>query len=78
MFWDAVADLDGDGIDELWFPMARGNGTMTVVGGTAALDRVLTLDATNTGTATAVNLIARNAYVPNLFPRTSTATGAVS
>jgi hypothetical protein len=68
VFWDAVADLDGDGVDETWFPSAEGDGAMRVFAGTPAGDRVLSLGATNRGAWGAAVGLARHAYVPNLFP----------
>ena len=68
IFWDAVEDLDGDGIDEVWFPLARGDGPMRVMGGTPAGDRVLSVTANNLGASSDALLLARHAYVPNLFP----------
>ncbi len=68
VFWDGVADLDGDGIDECWYPLARGDGPLRVHGGTAASERLLDLTARNTASSNDVLLLARHAYVPNIFP----------
>ena len=68
VFWDAVADLDGDGLDELWFPAGEGDGAMRVLGGTPAGDRTLSLAATNRASTSGVQGLMRTAYVPNLFP----------
>ena len=68
VFWDAIADLDGDGVDETWFPDAGGDGPIRVLGGVPAGDRVLSLGAKNRATSSAVHGVLRTAYVPNLFP----------
>ncbi len=68
VFWDGVADLDGDGIDECWYPLAAGDGAIRVHGGTPAADRTLTLTPRNTAVSDREHLLARHAYVPNLFP----------
>ncbi len=66
VFWDAVADLDRDGRDEIWFPLAKGNGAIRVFGGTAKQDRTLTLEPNNLASYSAEYLLVRTAYVPNL------------
>ena len=66
--WDGHADLDGDGREECWVPLAEGRGTMHVFGGTPAADRTLDLAATNRGTAGDAHTWSRYAYVPNLLP----------
>ena len=68
VFWDGVADLDGDGLDEIWFPCAEGDGPMRIRAGTPAGDRVLSITATNQGASSGLRLLERHAYVPNLFP----------
>lgn len=68
VFWDALADLDGDGIDEMWYPDASGDGAMRILGGTPAGDRVLSIHATNRASTGLVHGLLRTAYVPNLFP----------
>lgn len=68
IFWDGVADLDGDGIDECWYPLAEGDGALRLLGGTPKTDRTLTLTAKNRGASTEIHRLARYAYVPNLFP----------
>ncbi len=66
VFWDAIADLDGDGRDEIWFPLAKGNGAMRVFAGTPERDRTLTLEPNNQASFSAEYLLVRTAYVPNL------------
>ncbi len=68
VFWDAIADLDGDGLDETWFPDGHGDGAMRVLGGTPAGDRMLSIGATNRASTSHVVGMGRTAYVPNLFP----------
>jgi len=68
VFWDGVADLDGDGRDECWFPLARGDGRLRILGGTPRTDRILALSARNQAASSHIHLLARYAYVPNLFP----------
>jgi hypothetical protein len=68
VFWDAHADLDGDGVEEVWYPLAEGNGPIRVLGGTAAGDRTLDLECRNTASSTPEHLLVRTAEVPNLFP----------
>jgi hypothetical protein len=68
VFWDGVADLDGDGIDEMWCPLARGDGPLMVFAGRPAADRVLALSAANRGSSDELGLLGRSAKVPNLFP----------
>ncbi len=68
VFWDGVADLDGDGIDECWYPQATGAGAIRVFGGTPAGDRILDLTAKSRASSSGVHLMARHVYVPNLFP----------
>ena len=68
VFWDAVADLDGDGIDETWFPDGRGDGDIRVFGGTPAGDRTLSIASKNRASNDAVHGLMRTSYVPNLFP----------
>lgn len=67
-WWDGVADLDGDGRDELWFPAADGNGAITLLGGTPAGDRRLSIETKNLGSTSDEQLLVRNAYVPRLVP----------
>jgi len=67
IFWDGVADLDGDGIDECWYPLATGDGPLRIHGGTPATARLLDLTAKSTAASNAVQLLARHAYVPNVF-----------
>jgi hypothetical protein len=64
--WDGVADLDGDGKDECWFPTPEDGGSMRVLGGTPAGDRRLDLSVNSAATSSAEDLIRRTAYVPNL------------
>ena len=68
VFWDGVADLDGDGRDEMWFPAAVGDGVMMVVPGRQQQNVALDLAPTNQASTSPHNLILRTAYVPNLFP----------
>ncbi len=68
VFWDAVADLDADGIDECWHPLAEGDGPIRILGGTPAGDRLLSIGANNQASSTGVQRLLRSAYVPNLFP----------
>ncbi len=68
VIWDGVADLDGDGIDEMWFPLATGQGRMYVIGGTSAGDRALSVEPVNRASTSAEHLLSRHTYVPNLFP----------
>ena len=68
VFWDGVGDLDGDGIDECWYPLASGDGDLRILGGTPQADRVLALSARNQAVSTSIHRMARYAYVPNLFP----------
>jgi hypothetical protein len=64
--WDGVADLDGDGRDECWFPVPEDGGGMHVLGGTPAGDRRLDLKVNSAAASTPEDLIRRTAYVPNL------------
>jgi hypothetical protein len=64
--WDGVADLDGDGRDECWFPTPEDGGSIRVLGGTPAGDRRLDLAVTSAATSSQEDLIRRTAYVPNL------------
>lgn len=66
VFWDQHADLDGDGIDELWFPGAAGQGAMHVLGGTPATTCTLSLDAGNRATRSDADFLIRASYVPRL------------
>ncbi len=68
VFWDGVADLDGDGCDECWFPLAEGEGALFVLGGEPGGDRRLSLQASNVGTAAGEHALYRYAYVANLVP----------
>lgn len=68
IFWDGVDDLDGDGRDEVWFPLAAGNGPVRIFAGTPEGDRVLSVTANNIGASSSALLLARYAYIPNLFP----------
>ena len=68
VFWSGVADLDGDGLDECWFPEGEGNGTYRVLGGKAAQDTRLDLSAGNNARTTAEHLLVRIAYLPTLTP----------
>lgn len=68
VFWDGVGDLDGDGRDEIWFPLGDGTAAMHVRGGTPPGDRTLDLSAPSRGVADARDAIRRHAYVPNLAP----------
>jgi hypothetical protein len=68
IFWDGVADLDGDGLDELWVPLAEGDGPIHLAAGIPAQSRTLAITANNLGASTDVLLLSRHAYVPNLFP----------
>ena len=68
IFWDEVHDLDGDGLDEIWFPLAAGNGPVRILAGTPAGDRILSVTANNIGASSDALLLARHAYIPNLFP----------
>lgn len=68
VFWDGVADLDGDGRDELWFPRSEGNGAIQVLAGRPQEDRLLSLEARNLGSSSDALPLSRRAYVPNLFP----------
>jgi hypothetical protein len=65
--WEGHADLDADGRDEIWYPLAEGDGAMHVLRGTGG---GVTLDVLcgNRGVSTEEHLIARYAYVPNLTP----------
>ncbi|MDJ0973976.1 MAG: VCBS repeat-containing protein [Planctomycetota bacterium] len=66
--WDGVADLDGDGKDEVWMPAAEGNGQIVVVGSTRTTSKTLTLETKNIGSTSDEQLLVRNAYVPRLVP----------
>ncbi len=68
VFWDAVGDLDGDGLDECWFPLGAGPGVMRIFGGAATSDRTVDLAANNRGASDAAHPVRRIAYTPNLFP----------
>jgi len=68
VFWDQVADLDGDGRDELWFPLGEGAGVLHVLAGDPAASRTLSLEASNRGVTDYEHLIRRHAYVPTLEP----------
>lgn len=64
--WDGVADLDGDGRDECWFPVPDEGGCMQLLGGTPAGDRRLDLVVGSTATSSLEEVVRRTAYVPNL------------
>ena len=66
VFWDQVGDLDGDGRDELWYPLAPGAGVMQVLAGERASTRTLALAAANRGVTDDEHLLRRHAYVPTL------------
>ncbi len=68
VFWDGTADLNGDGRDECWYPLAAGDGRLRLMGGTAKEDRLLDLTTRNRAVSSHIHLLARHAYVPNLFP----------
>jgi hypothetical protein len=68
VFWDQVADLDGDGIDEMWFPSGEGDGAIQVVGGLPSATRSLDIAADSRGSTDAEYLLRRRAYVPTLRP----------
>ena len=68
VFWDGVADLDGNGRDDLWVPLAAGNGPIHLVADDPKHDRTLAVSANNIGASSDVLLLSRHAYVPNLFP----------
>ncbi len=69
VFWDGVADLDGDERDELFFPLGAGEGRYRLLGGKTEQDRTLTLDARSTATFDSEHQIARHARIPRLLPR---------
>jgi hypothetical protein len=64
--WRGHADLDGDGVEEVWFPDAEGDGAVRVLGGTPAADRRLALDARNLGGHTEEHAWLRTAWAPTL------------
>jgi hypothetical protein len=64
VFWDAAADLDGDGRDEGWFPAAEGNGATVVVGGAGV--RTLSIESGNRAETTAEHALVRRVFVPVL------------
>lgn len=66
--WDGVADLDGDGRDEVWFPGAEGNAAIVVVGSGAAAPRRLSLEPKTIGSTSDEQLLVRNVYIPRLIP----------
>ncbi|MDF1701736.1 MAG: hypothetical protein P1V36_11325, partial [Planctomycetota bacterium] len=68
VFWDAIADLDRDGVDEVWFPDAKGDGPLRVFGGVPRSDRTLSIAANNRASSDHLFGVMRSAYVPNLFP----------
>lgn len=68
VFWDAVADLDGDGRDECWVPVPDGGGALRVLGGTPAMDRRLDLATGSAASSTPEFGLRRTAYVPTLAP----------
>jgi len=57
-FWDAVADLDGDGTDEVWWPDAAGRVTVGAA----------TIDVVERGHSTAGGLFGRTSRVPSWTP----------
>lgn len=70
-FWDGVADLDGDGKDELWLPAADAAGGMLVVhGGSTGSEAVrCSRLAVRVGHAAGTSLeqvVQRTTYVPTL------------
>ncbi|MFO0931516.1 MAG: VCBS repeat-containing protein [Planctomycetota bacterium] len=58
VFWDAVADLDGDGRDETWWPDAAGHVTVGA----------LSIDVVDRGHSTASGLFGRTSRVPSWTP----------
>jgi len=66
VFWDQVGDLDGDGRDELWFPLGHGAGTIHVLAGERESSRTLDLVSANRGVTDDEHLLRRHAYVPML------------
>lgn len=68
VFYDGVADLNGDGKDEVWFPHGDGNGAIHIMGGTPSEDRVLALEPRNRASTNDTALLVRHAYVPRLTP----------
>lgn len=66
VLWDGVADLDGDGVEECWFPLAAGEGALFVLGGRPEGDRRLSLTPTNRGISDGAHALYRYTYVPNL------------
>jgi len=66
VFWDEHADLDGDGVEECWFPAAEGNGHLRVLGGTPAGDRTLDLEVANRAASDAEHRVIRYASLPRL------------
>ena len=66
VFWDEHADLDGDGIEECWFPADEGDGTVHVYGGTPAEDRALDLAVLNRAATDPEHLFIRYASIPRL------------
>jgi hypothetical protein len=68
VFWDGHADLDGDGIEECWFPTAEGSGRVHLQGGKPGLDRTLSLDVFNRSATDGEFLFIRYARVPRMVP----------
>jgi|GEM_PF-2449901 len=64
--WEGVADLDGDGHDELWFPAAVEGGRMHLLGGKAAQDRVLSSAVGNVAAIGLEDALRRTSFVPTL------------
>jgi hypothetical protein len=66
--WDAHADLDGDGVEEIWFPAGEGDGAIRLLPGKGGPPRTLALSSKNSGGSTYESLLVRTSKVPNLFP----------
>jgi hypothetical protein len=64
VFWDAVADLDGDGLDECWFPDEQGE--IVLRGGTPAADATLDLRAAQDFARDESSAFVRASTVPSL------------
>ncbi|MFV1960052.1 MAG: FG-GAP repeat domain-containing protein, partial [Planctomycetota bacterium] len=65
VFWDEHADLDGNGVEEVWYPRAS-DGRVAVRGVGAKKDRILDLEVFNRGATDAEHLFLRYARIPRL------------
>lgn len=68
VFWDEHADLDGDGVEEIWYPHGEGAGAIRVESGKPGGSVTLALEARSRGVSDHEHLLRRHAYVPSLVP----------